>query len=87
MSKSWTNELSRRGGHIRANVIAPGYINTPILEPIPQKNLDAMFTKILFRGIGEPSDVAGAALFFASDDSAYVTGQVLEVSGGLGMRA
>ncbi len=83
MSKSWTKELSRRGANIRANAIAPGFINTPILQTMPTNIIDGMKAKVLFKRLGEAKDVANLALFLASDESSYITGQVLEVSGGL----
>lgn len=83
MTKSWTKEFSRKGGRIRANAIAPGFINTPILASMPDHVLDGMRSKILFSELGEPIDIANAALYLASDESKYVTSQVLEVSGGI----
>lgn len=83
LTKSWTKELSRKGAHVRANAIAPGFIATPILQSMPENILNDMRAKILFGDLGEPVDIANAAVFFASDESKYVTGQVLEVSGGI----
>jgi 3-oxoacyl-[acyl-carrier protein] reductase len=83
MSKTWTKELSRRGANIRANAIAPGFINTAILQTMPTAVIEGMKQKVLFKKLGEVSDVANLALFLASDESRYITGQVLEVSGGL----
>lgn len=83
LAKTWTKELSRKGGKIRANAIAPGFISTPILEAMPEKVLDGMREKILFGELGEPMDIAYTALFLASDESKYLTGQVIEVSGGI----
>lgn len=83
MSKTWTKELSRRGANIRANAIAPGFIDTPILKTMPTSVIEGMKQKVLFKKLGEVSDVANLALFLASDESRYITGQVLEVSGGL----
>jgi len=85
MSKTWTKELSRRGGKIRANVIAPGFISTPILDSMPEKIIDSMKEKVLFKELGNVSDVAYGALYLASDESSYVTGQVLEISGGISL--
>lgn len=83
MTKSWTKELSRKGAKIRANAIAPGFISTPILASMPEKIIEDMKSKVLFGELGEPEDIANACLFFASDESKYVTGQVMEVSGGI----
>ncbi|MBN2794534.1 MAG: SDR family oxidoreductase [Clostridia bacterium] len=83
MTKTWTKELSRKGAVIRANAVAPGFISTPILQSMPEKIIDSMKAKILFNELGEPEDIANACLYLASDESKYVTGQVLEVSGGI----
>ena len=83
MSKSWTKELSRRGAPVRSNIVAPGFILTPILQSMPSEILDGMKEKVLFKQLGEPQNIADAVLFFASDESSFVTGQVLEISGGL----
>jgi 3-oxoacyl-[acyl-carrier protein] reductase len=85
MSKSWTKELSRRGANIRANAIAPGFINTAILQTMPPQIIEGMKQKVLFKKLGDVADVANLALFLASDESKYITGQVLEVSGGLSL--
>ncbi len=58
MSQSWTKELSRRGAKVRANVIAPGFIETPILASMPSEILDEMRDKILFKELGKPEDIA-----------------------------
>ncbi len=80
---SWTKELSRKGAKIRANSIAPGFISTPMVEAMPTEVLDGMRSKVLFKELGKPQDIANTALFLASDESIYMTGQVLEVSGGI----
>lgn len=83
LTLTWTKELSRKGAKIRANSIAPGFIATPILESMPDKVLDSMREKILFRELGTPQNIADVALFLASDESEYITAQVIEVSGGI----
>lgn len=83
MTKTWTKELSRKGAHVRANAIAPGFIATPILKSMPEKIIENIKSKILFKDLGEAEDIANACLFLASEESKYVTGQVLEVSGGI----
>ena len=83
LTKTWTKELSRKGAKIRANAIAPGLVATPFVETIPDAVMENMKTKILFKEIVQPIDVAYAALYLASDESRFITGQVLEISGGL----
>ncbi len=80
---SWTKELSRKGAKIRANSIAPGFIGTPMVAAMPEKVIEGMKSKVLFGELGTPQDVANVALFLGSDESAYMTGQVLEISGGI----
>jgi 3-oxoacyl-[acyl-carrier protein] reductase len=83
MTKTWAKEFARKGAKVRANAVAPGFINTPMVQAVPQKVIDAVVAKVVLGRLGEPRDVANAVLFLASDSSAYVTGQVLRVDGGL----
>ena len=83
--RTWTGELAAKG--IRANVISPGPIDTPILEGQFGENTDAMkerFKAMIPMGrIGKPEDIASAAVFLASDESSYISGIDLPVDGGL----
>jgi 3-oxoacyl-[acyl-carrier protein] reductase len=81
MTKSAAKELA--GKNIRANAIAPGFIDTDLIEYIPQAMKEKSIESIKMGRIGEANDVANAALFFASELSSYVTGQVLGVDGGM----
>ena len=86
-TKSIARENARYG--ITANVIAPGPIRTPMLEQGVAKGgdkiLKAMTDSTLLRRLGEPEEVAAAALFLASDQAAYITGETIGVSGGMGL--
>lgn len=88
-SKTIAREHARHG--ITVNVVCPGPTDTPLFEGYrrgagnPDKLLDAFRRSIPLGRIGQPEDLPGAIAFFASDDAAYVTGQVLSVSGGLTM--
>ena len=83
MTKSWAKEFARKGVPVRVNVIAPGYMMTDILKTVPQDLLDG-FAKLTMLGrLGQPEELAGPAVFLASDEASYVTGHVLEVSGGM----
>lgn len=86
-TKSIARENARYG--ITANAIAPGPIRTPMLEQAVaaggDKLLRAMTDATLLRRLGEPDEVAAAALFLASDQAAYITGETLGVSGGMGL--
>jgi len=82
-TKSLAREVARH--QVTANCVCPGPINTAFLAKNPPKLLEALTRSIPLRRIGEPEDVWPAIQFFASDAAAYVTGQVLSVSGGLTM--
>ncbi len=83
LTKTWAKEFARRGAKVRVNAIAPGFIRTPMTEKVPEKILDAMIGKTLLGRMGEPEDVASAALWLASDAASFVTAQVISVDGGL----
>jgi NAD(P)-dependent dehydrogenase (short-subunit alcohol dehydrogenase family) len=86
-TKSIARENARFG--ITANAIAPGPIRTPMLEAGVAKGgdkiLHAMTDATLLRRLGEPEEVAAAVLFLASDQAAYITGETIGVSGGMGL--
>jgi 3-oxoacyl-[acyl-carrier protein] reductase len=75
------NEVGRRG--ITVNSIAPGFINTDMTEAVRNAAGKEIKKQISVRRLGEPEDIANAVVFFALDESSYVTGQVLTVDGGL----
>lgn len=81
MSKTLAKELGKKG--IRVNVVAPGFIMTPMTEAVPEKFLEIMKEKTPLRRLGEPEDVAYAYLYLASDESKFINGAVLCVDGGL----
>jgi 3-oxoacyl-[acyl-carrier protein] reductase len=80
LTKAGAKELARYG--IRVNAIQPGLIRTAMTDAMPPDVLAARVAEIPLGRIGEPLDVANAALFLASDLSSYLTGIVIEVSGG-----
>jgi 3-oxoacyl-[acyl-carrier protein] reductase len=83
MTKTWARELGPKG--IRVNAVAPGFISTPMTAAVPQKVAEKMVAGVPLQRLGRPEDIAAAYAFLASDDAAYVTGTVLEVSGGMAM--
>jgi 3-oxoacyl-[acyl-carrier protein] reductase len=80
-TKSVAKEYAGRG--ILANCIAPGYIETDMTGGLPDAAKATLLQDIALGRLGRPEDVAGAALFLASDLAAYITGQVLVVDGGM----
>ena len=82
LTKSTAKELGSRG--IRANVIAPGFIMTDMTASLPEQTLQDFIRLIPMRRAGKPEEVAGVALFLASDLSSYVSGEVIQVNGAMG---
>ena len=80
-SKSLARELASRS--ITANVVAPGFIETAMTEALPEATRAEMFTRIPLGRLGRSEDIADAVAYLASEEAGYVTGQVLNVSGGL----
>lgn len=81
MTKTWAKELGKKG--IRVNAVAPGFILTPMTEKMPDKVLDMMKEKSPLKRLGTSEDVANCYAFLASDEASFVTGSVLEVTGGI----
>jgi 3-oxoacyl-[acyl-carrier protein] reductase len=82
-TKSLARELGSR--NVRANVVAPGYVNTRLTEVLPEEAQQAMLANTPLGRLGDPEDIAGAVRFLCSDEAAFITGEVLLVDGGLGM--
>jgi len=88
-SKTLARELARKG--VTVNVVCPGPTDTPILRGFAgegdagQKVMDALVRAIPMKRVGQPEDIPGIVCFLASDEAAYITGQVISVSGGLTM--
>jgi 3-oxoacyl-[acyl-carrier protein] reductase len=82
-TKSAAKELAAR--NIRVNAIAPGYIQTAMTDKLDEKAKDMLLALIPAKTLGQPEDVANAALFLASDLASYITGEVLRVDGGMAM--
>ena len=83
LTKAVAKELAPRG--ITANVVAPGYIDTDMTAALNDRAKEMMVAQIPLGRAGTPEDIAAAVLFLASDQAAYITGQVLHVSGGMYM--
>ncbi|MCD8290986.1 MAG: 3-oxoacyl-[acyl-carrier-protein] reductase [Prevotella sp.] len=83
LAKSIGQEIGSRG--IRANAIAPGFIDTAMTQALPENVRKEWTQKIPLRRAGQVEDIANVALFLASDLSSYVTGQVIQVDGGMNM--
>lgn len=81
MTKTWARELGRKG--IRVNAVAPGFINTAMVETVPEKVLDGLRDRTPLQRLGEPEDIANAYVFLASDEASFITGIALQVDGGL----
>jgi NAD(P)-dependent dehydrogenase (short-subunit alcohol dehydrogenase family) len=80
--RTWTSDLKDR--HVRSNVVSPGPTDTPIVDGQPEDAIGRIVSTIPMGRMGEPDEIAKAALFLASDDSSFVTGIELFVDGGRG---
>jgi len=83
MSKSLAQELASR--NVTVNCIAPGFIRTAMTEVLPDAQKDALNARIPMGRMGEGEDIAAAAVFLASKEAGYVTGQTIHVNGGMVM--
>lgn len=82
-SKSLAQEVASRG--ITVNCIAPGFIRSPMTDALNEAQKEATLSRIPAAKLGEGSDIAAGALYLASDEGAYVTGQTLHINGGMAM--
>ncbi len=83
MMKSLAKEYARRG--VTANCVAPGFVATPMTDKLNDKQREAIMAMVPANRLGTPDDIAGAVVYLASDEAAYVTGQTLHVNGGMAM--
>ena len=81
MYKSLALEVAQR--NIRVNVIAPGFIQTPMTEKLDETQKNLLLKKIPMKKLGVPSDIANIAAFLASDQASYITGQTINIDGGI----
>ena len=83
MMKTLGAEYAKRG--VTANCIAPGFIATPMTDRLNEKQREAILARVPAGRLGGPEDIGAAAVYLASDEAAYVTGQTLHVNGGMAM--
>ena len=83
LTKTWAKEFARKGAAVRVNCITPGYTMTNILKTVPQDLLDKFAGMTMLGRLGQPEEIAKAALFLASDEASYITGQIIGVDGGM----
>ena len=81
MSKTWAKEFG--GRNVRANCVAPGFIQTPMTDVLSEDTIKGMLDATPLGRLGQVEDIANAVLFLASDESSFITGEVISVSGGL----
>jgi 3-oxoacyl-[acyl-carrier protein] reductase len=83
MSKALAQEVASRG--VTVNCIAPGFIETAMTDALNEKQRELLLSRVPAGRLGKPSDVAALAVYLASDEAAYVTGQTFHVNGGMVM--
>lgn len=83
MTKSWAKEFALKDGNVRVNAVAPGYTMTNMMKTVPENLLEKFRGQTMLGRLAEPEEIANAVLFLASDLASYVTGEVLNVNGGM----
>jgi 3-oxoacyl-[acyl-carrier protein] reductase len=83
LTMTWAKEFARKGVPVRVNAIAPGYVMTDILKTVPEELLQSFAKMTMLGRLGQPEEIAKVALFLASDDASYITGQTIGVNGGM----
>jgi 3-oxoacyl-[acyl-carrier protein] reductase len=83
MSKALAQEVASRG--VTVNCIAPGFITSAMTDALADAQKEALLGRIPVGRMGEPDEIAAAAVYLASKEAAYVTGQTLHVNGGMAM--
>jgi 3-oxoacyl-[acyl-carrier protein] reductase len=83
MTKSLAQEVASRG--VTVNAIAPGFIETAMTDALTDKQKESILARVPAGRLGEPDDIAAGALYLASNEGAYVTGQTLHINGGMAM--
>ena len=81
MYKSLAMEVGQR--NIRINIIAPGFIQTPMTDKLQDKQVNYILDKIPLKKLGSPVDIANIVAFLSSDEALYITGQTFHVNGGM----
>jgi 3-oxoacyl-[acyl-carrier protein] reductase len=83
MTKCLAKELASRG--VTVNAVAPGYIDTDMTAALPEKVRESVLAQVPLKRMGQPQDIAEAVAFLASDRASYITGQTIQVDGGMGI--
>ena len=83
MTKSWAKEFARKGSNVRVNAVAPGYTMTDMMKTVPENLLEKFREQTMLGRLADPIEIANAVLFLASDLASYVTGEILNVNGGM----
>jgi 3-oxoacyl-[acyl-carrier protein] reductase len=83
MMKTVGAEYAKR--NVTANCIAPGFIATPMTDKLNEKQREGILARVPAGRLGTPSDIAAAAVYLASDEAGYVTGQTIHINGGMAM--
>lgn len=81
LTKALSKEVSSK--NIRINAVAPGYIDTDMVQAMPEKAKKEIIAKVPMRRLGSPDEIASVVAFLSSDDASYITGQTIVIDGGL----
>jgi NAD(P)-dependent dehydrogenase (short-subunit alcohol dehydrogenase family) len=81
LTQTCAKEFAGKG--VTVNAVAPGFIETDMVKSVPKEILDKILTQVPLGRLGKPSEVAGAVAYLVSEDGSYITGQVIDINGGL----
>ena len=85
LTRTWAKEFARKGAQVRVNAVAPGFIRTPMTAKVPERILEGIVARVPLGRMGEPEDVAAVVAFPASSQAGYITGQTININGGIYM--
>ncbi len=83
LTKTWAKEFARKGANVRVNAVAPGYTMTDMMKTVPEDLLEKFAQMTMLKRLAQPEEIANAVVFLLGEESSYITGQTIQVDGGM----